>query len=318
MDGPYRIQNRRVTLGLLIDWCKDPYQNAVFAAIARACVECDVNLLCATGGNLDPNDLFWSQRNILYEFIGPHNVDGLIVMGGNIGTFIGPVRLQQYLQRFQPLGAVCIAYKLDGTPSILVDNQIGLREVLEHLVVAHKYRRIAFIRGPAVNQEAEQRYAVYQEVLSCHGIALDESLVAQGDFNRRSGLSCMRDLLGRSVKMDALVAANDLMALGALEVLQSKRIRVPDDIALAGFDDVDEARLAIPQLTTVRQPFHILGQEAVRIALAQIQGKLVANETYVPTQVVFRASCGCKNGLDELELLSGSVRPQAGRAEIEE
>ena len=81
MDGPYRIQNRRVTLGLLIDWCKDPYQNAVFAAIARACVECDVNLLCATGGNLDPNDLFWSQRNILYEFIGPHNVDGLIVMG---------------------------------------------------------------------------------------------------------------------------------------------------------------------------------------------------------------------------------------------
>src|ERR1700690_3271732 len=214
MDGPSFNNERRVTLGLLIDWCKDPYQNAVFSAIARACVEYDVNLLCATGGNLDPNDLFWSQRNILYEFIGQHNVDGLIVMGGNIGTFIGPVRLQQYLQRYRPLTAVCIAYKLDGTPSVLVDNQIGLREVIEHLVDTHNYRRIGFIRGPAVNQEAEQRYAVYQEVLQSRSIAFDEELVAQGDFNRLSGLSCMRTLLARGVKMDALVAANDLMALG--------------------------------------------------------------------------------------------------------
>ncbi len=318
MDGPPHANGRRVTLGLLIDWCKDPYQNAVFTAIARACVEYDVNLLCATGGNLDPNDLFWSQRNILYEFIGQHNVDGLIVMGGNIGTFIGPVRLQQYLQRYRPLTAVCIAYELDGTPSVLVNNQIGLREVLEHLVDAHGYRRIGFIRGPAVNQEAEQRYEVYREVLRSRGIVFDEELVAQGDFNRWTGVSCMRTLLERGVKMDALVAANDLMALGALEVLRANGFRVPDDIALAGFDNVDEARLAIPQLTTVRQPFHILGREAVRVALAQIRGETVADVTPVASQVVIRRSCGCRaNAWDETELISGSVSPEAKRPEIE-
>lgn len=305
-------------MGLLVDWCKDPYQNAVFAAIAKACVEFDVNLLCATGGNLDPNDLFWSQRNILYELIGQHNVDGLIAMGGNIGTFIGPVRLRQYLRRYRPLNAVSIAYKLDGTPSVLVDNQIGLREVIEHLVVAHNYRRIAFIRGPAVNQEAEQRYAVYLDVLRNHGIAPAEDLVAQGDFNRLSGLSCMQTLLDRNARMDAVVAANDLMALGALEILAANGIRVPDDIALAGFDDVNEARLAIPQLTTVRQPFHILGREAVRIALAQMRGEPVPDVTDVPSQVVIRRSCGCRaNAWDDTELLSGSISPEAGRLEIQ-
>ena len=128
----------------------------------------------------------------------------------------------------------------------------------------------------------------------------------------------MRELLDRGVKMEALVAANDLMALGALEVLQSKGYRVPDDIGLAGFDDVDEARLAIPQLTTVRQPFHILGREAVRVALAQIRGEPVADVTPIASQVVIRRSCGCRsNAWDETELPPGSILPEAGRSEIE-
>lgn len=314
-----KAAKRRPTLGLLVDWCKDPYQNAVFSAIARACAEFDVNLLCATGGNLDPNDLFWAQRNILFELIGPHNVDGLIVMGGNIGTFIGPARLERYLERYHPLRSVCIAYRLASTPNVIVDNEIGLRSVIEHLVVAHDYRRIAFIRGPAVNEEAEQRYAVYREVLEKHGILLDEKLVLQGDFNRLSGFACMRELLYRKVAFQAIVAANDLMALGALEVLKANGIRVPDEVALVGFDDVDEARLAIPQLTTVRQPFHLIGREAVKVALAQIRGEAVQNEILVPSQVVIRVSCGCKTtDLNEAELMSSSVRPQADRAEIEE
>jgi phosphoserine phosphatase RsbU/P len=318
MDGSRSGGNRRITLGLLIDWFKDPYQNAVFSAIARACVENDVNLLCATGGNLDPNDLFWAQRNILYEFIGPHDVDGLIVMGGNIGTFVGPQRLREYLQRYQPLKSVCIAYGLDGIPSVLVDNQVGLREVIEHLIIIHHCRRIAFIRGPAVNAEAEQRYAVYREVLAANGIPFDESLVAQGDFNRFTGLSCMQDFLSHGVKMDGLVAANDLMALGAMEVMEEAGIRVPDDVAVAGFDDEEEARLAIPQLTTVRQPIHVLAREAVRVALAQVRGQATEDVITVASQVVIRRSCGCRaNSWDATELLTDSITPEANRDEVE-
>ena len=318
MDGSRSGGNHRITLGLLVDWFKDPYQNAVFSAIARACVENDVNLLCATGGNLDPNDLFWAQRNILYELIGPHNVDGLIVMGGNIGTSIGPQRLQKHLQRYQPLKSVCIAYGLDGIPSVLVDNQIGLRDVIEHLIIIHHCRRIAFIRGPAVNAEAEQRYAVYREALAANGIPFDESLVAQGDFNRLSGLSCMRDFINRGVKMDGLVAANDLMALGAMEVMEEAGIRVPDEVAVAGFDDDDEARLAIPQLTTVRQPIHLMAREAVRVALAQVRGEPTEDIISVASQVVIRRSCGCRaNSWDETELMEDSIEPEANRVEVE-
>jgi DNA-binding LacI/PurR family transcriptional regulator/serine phosphatase RsbU (regulator of sigma subunit) len=317
MHGSGR-SNGRVTLGLLVDWFKEPYQNAVFSAIARACVENDANLLCVTGGPLEPNDPFWSQRNVLYDFIGPHNVDGLVVMGSNIGTFVGPQRLRQYLTRFAPVKSVCIAYGLEGTPSVLVDNRIGLRELVEHLIIIHHCRHIAFIRGPSANAEAEQRYAVYREVLQNHGVNFDATLVAQGDFNRLSGIACARELLNRRVKIDGLVAANDLMALGAMEVLESSGIRIPDDIAVVGFDDVDEARLAIPQLTTVRQPFHVLGREAVRAALAQVRGETVADVIAVPSQVVIRRSCGCRaNSWGETESESSSITPEAARADIE-
>ena len=311
--------SRRITLGLLVDWVKDPYQNAVFSAIARACAEADVNLLCATGGKLSPDALGSAQRNILYELIGPHNVDGLIVMGGNIGTCIGPARLQRYLNRFQPVKSVCIACGLEGIPSVLVDNQAGLRELIEHLIIIHHCQRVAFIRGPSVNEEAEQRYTVYREVLAAQKIPFDETLIAQGDFNRLSGVSCMRQLLQRGVQIDGLVAANDLMALGAMEVLEQSGIRVPDQIAVVGFDDVDEARLAIPQLTTVRQPIHVLGREAVRVALAQIRGEPTEDIIAVASQVVVRRSCGCRvNSWDETELIPSSIAPGSTLAEIEQ
>jgi DNA-binding LacI/PurR family transcriptional regulator len=317
----YRVSSRspqpRKTLGLFTDWLKDPYQNALTSAIARACAEFDVNLLCFAGGHLDAKGSDWSRRTILYDYAGAHNLDALIVMGANVGTLVGPDALREYLGRFDVANKVSLAYRLEGIPSVLVDNSIGLRQAIEHLVDEHQRKNIGFIRGPVVNTEAEERYRVYQTVLAERGLALDPRRVMVGDFLRPSGATAMQAILESGARLDAIVAANDLMALGALDVLKAEGVKVPEDVSIVGFDDVDEARLAIPQLTTVRQPFRLLGREAVKTALSLIEGKEPPSEVTVPTQVVARRSCGCgANTWDETERLSGIIDASATSAEI--
>jgi DNA-binding LacI/PurR family transcriptional regulator/serine phosphatase RsbU (regulator of sigma subunit) len=315
--SPHGAPNQRKVVGLFTDWLKDPYQNYIMSAVAQACAEHDANMLCFAGGHLDPLDSVWARRNILYEFAGPHNLDALVVMGANVGTLVGPLRLKQYLDRFPLPNVISLAYELPNTPSILVDNRVGLRYAIEHLVSVHGRRRIAFIRGPVENTEAEERFSVYRQVLAEHNIPFEDRRVFVGDFLRPSGMRAMQAILDSNVELDAVVAANDLMALGALEVLKSRGRKVPEDVALVGFDDVDEARLAMPQLTTVRQPFRTLGRVAVEAALKLAAGLPVANVLTVPTQVVIRRSCGCAaNSWDETELYPGSIPPTATHEEI--
>jgi DNA-binding LacI/PurR family transcriptional regulator len=305
------------TLGLFTDWLKDPYQNSLMSAVARACTEQDANMLCFAGGHLDPKDSFWSKRTILYEFAGPNHLDALIVMGANVGTLVGPARLREYLERFPIPNMVSLAYRLEGIPSVLVDNSSGLRLAIEHLIDVHQRKRIGFIRGPVENTEAEERYAVYRAVLDERGLPFDPRRVMVGDFLRPSGATAMQAILESGAYPDAIVAANDLMALGALDVLKAEGVKVPEEVSVVGFDDVDEARLAIPQLTTIRQSLLVMGREAVRMALARVRGETVPSEVTVPTQVVYRRSCGCgANTWDTTEGLAVTIPPSAGHEEV--
>jgi C4-dicarboxylate-specific signal transduction histidine kinase len=179
-------------------------------------------------------------------------------------------------------------------PSVLVDNVRGMRDAIEHLIVQHGYRRIAFIRGPEANSEAERRFRVYRETLALHGIAYEPGLVAFGDFHRPSGMSAIQQLLGFGrQKIDAVVAASDYMALGAIDALDAAGYRVPSDVAVVGFDDVDEARFASPPLTTVRQPLYEQGIQAANIVCAMLRGVQVDGHVTLHTELVTRRSCGC-------------------------
>lgn len=120
------------------------------------------------------------------------------------------------------------------------------------------------------------------------GTEADEAL-AQGDYSRESGARGMRELLERVPDLDAVFAANDVMALGALDVLREAGRRVPEDVAVAGFDDIAQSVLTEPTLTTVRQPFGRISEEMVRLLLGVIGGEKPAAMT-LPAELVVRAS----------------------------
>ncbi|MFI8455402.1 LacI family DNA-binding transcriptional regulator [Kitasatospora sp. NPDC085464] len=170
------------------------------------------------------------------------------------------------------------------------DNVGAGRSAVEHLAGRGR-RRIATITGPSDMDAAEGRLAGYRQGLAAAGLPADEGLVAVGDFTEDGGRRAMRELLARCPDLDAVFAASDLMAVGALAVLRARGLDVPGDVALVGVDDSPVARHLDPPLTTVRQPIEQMGRTMAGLLLRQIAGEDVEPSRLVlPTELVVRRS----------------------------
>jgi DNA-binding LacI/PurR family transcriptional regulator len=171
-----------------------------------------------------------------------------------------------------------------------VDNRAGAHAATVHLLDRGR-RRIATITGPQDMSAGVERLEGYREALAAGGQEPSDTLVAPGDFSEESGVRAMRDLLERTPDLDAVFAASDPMAVGALSVLRERGRRVPDDVAIVGFDDSPVAQHTDPALTTVHQPAERMGREMARLLIAQIEGAAGPDDSVVlPTEIVVRQS----------------------------
>jgi DNA-binding LacI/PurR family transcriptional regulator len=161
-----------------------------------------------------------------------------------------------------------------------VDNEQGARSAVEHLIAQGRHR-IATITGPLDMAAAIDRLAGYHQALAAAGIAADEGLEEAGDFTQQGGAAAMRQILDARPEVDAVFAASDLMAAGAIQVLRAAGRRIPDDLAVAGFDDSPVAETTDPPLTSVRQPIEEMGREMVRLLLEH-----TADPGSVPRKVI--------------------------------
>ncbi len=285
---------RRRTVGLLLDNIYESYGIKLWSGVVAAVQAEDLNLVCFVGGALDNPNNFLSQKNAVFDLVSPKNIDGIVSVSGSLGTLAGTERLSAFYARYSPIPLVSIGIPMYGIPSILADNRTGVRELFSHFITVHGCKRIAFIRGPSQNEEADLRYRVYREELERNGMEYDPDLVVQGDFTRDAGIAAARTLVSeRRVRFDALMGANDYMAIYAMKELVARGVRVPADVAVAGFDDIKESYGVIPSLTTVRQPLFELGKSAVRTLVAAMNGKEVRECAVLPTRLVVRRSCGC-------------------------
>ncbi len=182
---------------------------------------------------------------------------------------------------------------------------MGMLEAIGHLIETHGRRRIVFLRGPAGFIGSQHRYQAYLDALEHHQIAFDPNLVTavatSWGYTEALGVfaSFLEDhALRPRYDFDAVVGANDEMALAAVNVLQKRGLRIPDDISVAGFDDLALSGSASPALTTVRPPFAQMGMRAVELILGLLdenaQCSALALPQILPTQVVIRHSCGCQ------------------------
>jgi signal transduction histidine kinase/ABC-type sugar transport system substrate-binding protein len=281
-----------IRIGVLFSWSADVYTKAVVGGIRDRGVARGAAVIGLWCGPLPAVQPFWEiHGGLALSLVSPQLLDGLLVVSGS--TVSSPDAVVALAERFAPMPVVSIAVETPGVTSILVDNEPGLRSVLEHLVDVHDRKRIAFAGDPKGNLEAVIRHRVYREVLESRGLAYDPTLVAGAGLDSYSGMSGMRRILDDGGRPDAVYAVNDVVAEGVLEVLEERGLRVPEDVALVGYDDSLSAMGMIPPLTTVHQPVTLLGVRAVDALLDLLAGQRVDPRIVVPTFSVIRQSCGC-------------------------
>ncbi len=295
---PY-FPHSRPLIGCLVGELKHGGDQSWVQQRTRAARERGINLMTFVVGALHSPRGFDAQRNVLYELVSANRLDGLLINSG-VSHFSSPEELTRFFARYVPLPMIGDGWVMKGSPSVVWDNSTGMQEVMQHLIEEHGYRRIAYIRGPAHHAAAQTRYQVYAYSLREHHIPFDSTLIASGDFQRPSGKAAICQLLDERqidpfTDLEAIVAANDEMAIGALEELRARGIRVPHDVALVGFDDEKQAQYTLPPLTTVRTPrADTILPALFGVLETLLQGESVSAQIVLPTRLIVRHSCGCQ------------------------
>jgi LacI family transcriptional regulator len=258
----------------------DPYFPILTEGIARACNEHNYALVL---GLITPE-----MQNPYRRLVRGGLLDGVIVTSAvQDDPFVA-----RLLQDDFPFVLVGRSPQHDGVSYVDVDNISGARTAVQHLARLG-YRRIATIAGPSSTIAGQDRHAGYQMGLRSAGLAYDPDLVVEGDFSEMSGQRGMQALLALESPPDAVFAASDMMAIGALKVMRAVGLRVPEDVALVGFDDIPLSALVDPPLTTVRQSISDLGYTAATLLFEELESEdsEAQQRLILPTELVIRSSC---------------------------
>src|SRR5215208_1608529 len=233
-----------------------------------------------------------NSRNVMSPPIGPHNTDGLLVFSdGLVDEDLANLNANGFpmvlLHRTSPNSLTI--------PSVTVENIEITHKLVEHLIQVHGKRRILFVRGPIRQEDAIRREAGYKSALAANGLPFDESLVLNGDFERDIAYKVLNDFLsnGKRVAFDAVFTGDDDAAIGVLKALHQHGYRIPEDVAVVGFDDLGFAPFLNPPLTTVRAPTESVGRIAAEKLFAVIENQSSDGAVILPTEIIFRRSCGC-------------------------
>ena len=223
------------------------------------------------------------------------HVDGFAVMSRTVDA-----KDLETVSRRMPVVMLAGPPELEHLDNVQVDNRSGQRELTRHLIAEHGLTELAFVGGPADSPDAEERFLGFQDACRDAGLPVPPEPTLRGGLTRTAGRDAARTLVDRSGSggaaglPDALILANDQMAVGALEEFSAHGIRVPEDIAVTGFDGIPLGAMAHPPLTTVRQPSRQIGEEAVALLVDRIGApQREPHALVLPVSLVLRASCGC-------------------------
>ena len=254
----------------------DAYLSRMVVALTHALADTGLQLvvLMAAGGQGDARVAEYARSHVDGVFlISVHDADilpGQLVAAGVPVVTGGRIR-----------------HRLDGVSSVDVDNVSGGAQAARRLLALGR-RKPAVITGPADTCSSDDRVNGFREALTAVGVAAPK--VGHGDWTAASGERAMASLLRGRGTIDGVFAASDLMALGALHAIHQAGLRVPEDIAVVGFDDVDMAAHSSPPLTTIRQPSQDAAAAMVELLVAKLAKRTAPTEVLLPVELVVRAS----------------------------
>lgn len=298
------MTNNRLNIGLFICHLDNDYAYDICKGVDYATKELDANLIVLPGMYInaaynDPQKArFDYQYNSIFYYASKKNLDVLIVSMGTIGSFLSEADLKSFLDNFKDIPILTIEIEVPGYNYLYIEGKTGMRKIINHLIEDHNKRVIGFVGGRPFNADAVERLNTYKEVLTEHGIPVEDKLIVHGNFSEFCE-PLVEQLLDDNPDIDAMVFASDQMALGGYRVFKRRGIVVGKDIAVTGYDDAPIALTLDPPLTTCRASSSDLGYYAVYEAVNLLKHGRTAR-SILNSNIVIRESCGC-NAVDDIK-----------------
>jgi LacI family transcriptional regulator len=270
-------------VGLLVPNLDNGYVGTITQGIDKELARANYDLMLYTSHRHPGKESFY------VDAIANGLTDGLLLIAPLVPTaYLEALRQQDF-----PYVLIDQADNTENSSVVESANWQGAYDATRYLIhLGHT--RIAFIKGSSVVRSAADRLQGYKTALADHGIAIQEELIIEGDFQQQTGYESAKRLLQRLQPLPtAIFASNDLAAFGAMDAARECGLRIPQDISIMGFDDVPQASFVYPKLTTIRQPLEQMGQIAVKLLLERIKDRsLPTQHIALPTQLIVRDSCG--------------------------
>ena len=290
-------------IAVIVAGIDEEYQEDIINGITECAKHLNVNISCFSAfGGVMTNSLFDVGEYNIYELVNYSKFDGAILLTNTISD---PVEREKIIARVKASGIPATVLDCDGYPdfyNIKIDNTEGMKEIVRHVITKHKAQKVNYISGPLSNQEAAQRYKAFLDVMKEYGMEADDRRIYFGEFRAIDGVSAVEEFLASGLDVpDAIICANDAMALAAVTTLEKHGYMVPDDVIITGFDNTYNARHYCPALTTVSRPLREAGYKACELIVKVTDGEDLVRETVLRSEAVFSESCGCIRPLDNLE-----------------
>ncbi|MBE5941961.1 MAG: GGDEF domain-containing protein [Lachnospiraceae bacterium] len=231
------------------------------------------------------------ELNIIY--LPDFNLfDGVIVFANTLHLEANRQRIEEVLEDIS-CPVVTIGCKIKDYTSVYTDGYAAMREIVEYFVNEKQMTNIHFVKGIEGNMDAESRYQAYVDVLTEHDIPVLEERVTQGDFYVTGGARAVKEIMESKLSFpEAIVCANDVMAITVCDLLMAKGYNVPEDVMISGYDCSLEGQQHSPKMTTVRIRFHQLGETACKMLIDEIEGEEIHKDLFLPDEIILNESCG--------------------------
>jgi LacI family transcriptional regulator len=279
------LASRRTrVIGLLLTNMHNDFFAPLLNGIEQVVRQNGYNLLVATSHS--------DSRSEFHLPLGPHNTDGMLVFADSLSE----ENLRELHMNGFPMVLVHRTPPADTSiPSVTVENKTATLKLVDHLISTHAKKHILFMRGPDHQEDSYWRETGYRSALEAKGIPVDERLILKGDFEREVAYDSLSHFLenGNMVDFDAVFAGDDDAAIGVIDALTEHGFRVPEDVAVVGFDDLRLSAFLTPPLTTVRAPTESVGRIAAERLFKLMEKVSSDGVVLLPTEIIIRRSCGC-------------------------
>ncbi len=290
------MADKIIEIAVLVAGIDEEYQCSVINGINSCAQERNINVSYFSGfSGVISNGRYDVGEYNIYNLVNYQKFDGVILMTNTIGD---PVEKNKIIQNVKDSKLPVVVLDCDDYPEFLnisIDNTAAMREIVKHVIKVHGAQRINYISGPLANPEAMDRYDAFINVLAENNITAESERIYFGEFRAIDGVRAVRKFTASELPLpDAIICANDAMALAAASELDKLGYTIPDDIIITGFDNTYNAQHYYPALTTVARPLNEMGYSACDALLRLISGeecKPISLEAYP----VFSESCGCSS-----------------------